>query len=277
MLVLSSLVFFTALVSAKPLGLRQDDCDTYTVPNVPGGFTTHRFIDFSTATPGQNTQEVLANQGLFISDYTVPDEMFIPHTFVPENVALVDGALSLKVSEYSGSGNVISAEIFTEENILYASVRTVLKSSTTRGVVEGFFFYKDQQGEIDLEILTETALQGSPKVEPGWWTTNHNLTQGDEKVSTVHRFNFDPSADFHEYRIDWSPTPATHYYVDGEYMGNLTQLVPDFVGSWLWNVWSNGDDGFSAGPPTADSITLIQSIEIYMDYTANPTGTICPV
>jgi hypothetical protein len=59
MLLLSSLAFFTALATANPLESRQS-CGTYTVPSVPGGFTTRKFIDFSTATAGQNTQTVLA-------------------------------------------------------------------------------------------------------------------------------------------------------------------------------------------------------------------------
>ncbi|KAJ3510348.1 hypothetical protein NMY22_g16000 [Coprinellus aureogranulatus] len=272
MVALTSLALFVALAVAKPLDTRAA-CDTYTVANVPGGFRSRQFIDFSTAKAGQNARDVLGSQGLYISDWDIPDPQFISHTFTPNNVALTNGALSLKVSKYSGSGNIISAEIFTEENVKYASVRTVLKSSTTKGVCEGMFFYKDGQGEIDLEILTSTTLQSSAKVPKGFWTTNHDLANH-RNVSSVHEFSFNPSAGFHEYRIDWSPS-ATSYYVDGVNQGQLTQLVPQITGSWLWNAWSNGDNGWSAGPPTSDSFTYIRSIEIIKDYTTTVSGNVC--
>lgn len=65
-----------------------------------------------------------------------------PHVFLGSNVALGNGTLDLKVSAYPGSGHIQAAEVTTDDNFKYASVRTVLKSSKTRGVVEGNFFYR---------------------------------------------------------------------------------------------------------------------------------------
>jgi len=68
-------------------------------------------------------------------------ETGIGHTFVPENIALGDGALELKVSAYQNDNNVISSELVVDELFKYASVRVVQKSSTTPGICEGNFFY----------------------------------------------------------------------------------------------------------------------------------------
>jgi hypothetical protein len=86
-----------------------------------------------------------SSHGLVISDNSASgtDSSGVPHVFAPENVALTDGALSLKVSAYSGSGNVLGAQVSTESQIKYASVRTVQKSSKVPGVREGNFFYRE--------------------------------------------------------------------------------------------------------------------------------------
>ena len=78
--------------------------------------------------------------GISVSKYTV-NKANLPHTFVPGNVAFGSGSLDLKVSAYDGSGSVQSSEIVTRNTFKFASVRTVIKSSTTPGVVEGNFCY----------------------------------------------------------------------------------------------------------------------------------------
>lgn len=87
------------------------------------------------------TVYVRAND-LFISDWDLTiDERFLTDTLTPNNVALTNGALNMKVSAYAGSGNVFAAEIGTTYNFKYGSVRTYLKSSSVPGVCEGNFLY----------------------------------------------------------------------------------------------------------------------------------------
>ncbi|KAF5326278.1 hypothetical protein D9611_000486 [Ephemerocybe angulata] len=186
-------------------GLAAAQCNTYAVANVTGGFRTRQFVDFSTAQAGQSASTLLSNNGFSISDWPVTDTPpAISHTFVPGNVALTNGALSLKVNAYSGSGNVIGAEFSTNAEFKYVSVRTVQKSSSVPGVCEGNFFYKDQVAEIDFEILTSTVFQSSLAcVPPGIWATTHPFKEGVESYSETFPFPFDPRADFHEYRVDF--------------------------------------------------------------------------
>ncbi|KAJ3512935.1 hypothetical protein NLJ89_g3238 [Agrocybe chaxingu] len=245
-------------------------CQTYVVPGTQGGFTQRSFTDFSSGTPSQNALEFLDAHGFYSSAYPV-DATPIPREFTQDNVNFGTGALNLKVNAYSGSGPVIGAEIGTLEQFLYGSVRTVQRSSSVPGVVEGNFFYKSNTQEIDFEILTSTIFASTQAcVPPGIWASNQPSTR-----ATIP-FPFDPRTAFHEYRIDWFPG-VTIFYLDGTQVARFTTDVPDVSGPWLWNVWSSGDICWSAGPPAADSITQIRSIDIYRGYTPTVSGTVCQI
>ncbi|KAF9046011.1 concanavalin A-like lectin/glucanase, partial [Hymenopellis radicata] len=256
------------------LASRQNSCDTYTTSGVSGGFTERTFIDFSSVSSGQDAASFLSQYDFEISNYGV-DSTPIGHTFTPDNVKLGDGALEMKVSAYS-SDAVISSEIVSSATFKYASVRVVLKSSTTKGVCEGIFFYQGDTQETDIELLTTTSLQASATVPAGFWTTNQALVQGEDSTSENIAFNFDPTADFHEYRIDWTSSSTT-FYVDGTQVNQLTENVPTAATNFIFNAWSSGDPYWSAGPPTADSISSIRSIELYTGYTSTASGSTCSV
>lgn len=49
--------------------------------------------------------------------------------------------------------------------------------------------------------------------------------------------------------------------------------VPTNAGYWIWNAWSSGDPCWSSGPPLAESVTQIKSIEIFKGYTENVANT----
>ncbi|KAF5351666.1 hypothetical protein D9756_007716 [Leucocoprinus leucothites] len=181
-------------------------CDIYLVNDVPGGFTERVFVDFSGVTPGINVSALLSSNGLADYSYQVKSEPF-SYTLTPSNILAGDGALNLKVSAYTGSGPVQGAVMGTQDRFRYASVRTVQKSSKTPGVVEGNFFYRNDNQEIDWEILTSTIWNRSECVLSGIWAVNQAVTPGQSSTSERIPFTFDPTADFHEYRIDVrSPT-----------------------------------------------------------------------
>ncbi|EKM74934.1 hypothetical protein AGABI1DRAFT_47135 [Agaricus bisporus var. burnettii JB137-S8] len=251
----------------------QAACDTYTVSGIPGGFTRRLFADFSNVSPGGDAASLLSSFGIGISSDTVRSTP-IPRTSVPSNIALGNGALNLKVSRYSGSGAVQSAEMVTRDTFKFASVRTSMKSSKTPGVVEGNFFYLNDNQEIDWETLTSTISTSSQCVPAGIWATNQRAFAGAPATDATIPFTFDPTADFHEYRIDWS-SDATAFYIDGQRKARFTQNVPTQAGHWIWNVWSSGDPCWSNGPPTADSITQIRSIEMFTGWTSTVSGNVC--
>ncbi|KAG7446743.1 concanavalin A-like lectin/glucanase [Guyanagaster necrorhizus] len=259
----------------QALSSRRDSCDTYVLSGISGGFTEQVSVDFTSAQSSGDAANFLSQHGLSISNYNVASTP-VAHDFVPANVLLGNGVLQLKVTSYSGSGSVESAEVVTDDTFAYASVRTVLKSSATFGVCEGNFFYLSDTQETDIEILTSTTLTGNDYVSAGVWMTNQATVEGGTKTTDNVEFTFDPSQDFHEYRIDWSPL-ATTFYIDGIQINNFSDNVPWDSGYWIWNAWSSGDPYWSNGPPTADSITEIRSIELYKGYTSTTSGTICNV
>lgn len=250
-------------------------CNTYVVDGVPGGFTQSVTADFSTVTAGGDAAALLRSFGISISNYGLTSGP-VPHTYVPSNVALGAGALNLKVSAYPGTGAIQSAEMVTTDRFKYASVRTVQKSSTTPGIVEGNFFYLNDNQEIDWEILTSTITNSSACVHAGIWATNQAVVPGTPNTHQTVPFTFDPTANFHEYRIDWS-ADATAFYIDGQQKARFTTNVPSQAGPWVWNTWSNGDPCWSNGPPKANSVTQIRSIQIYKGWTATVSGTVCHV
>ncbi|KAF8162836.1 concanavalin A-like lectin/glucanase domain-containing protein [Crassisporium funariophilum] len=254
-------------------------CKTYVVPGVAGGFTERVFTDFKGVKAGANAASFLSSNGYDVSNYGPINQGPISRSFVTGNVMLGDGTLDLKVNAYPGSGNTIGGEFVTKAEFKYASVRTVQKSSKVPGVVEGNFFYKSDNQETDWEILTATIDKSSDCVPKGIWVTNQALTSSGKATSKIIPFTFDPREDFHEYRIDWTAR-ATEYYLDGIKVAEITANVPTSSGPWMWNVWSNGDPCWSGPAPTADSITQIQSIEIYKGYTstvASGTDGICQI
>ncbi|KAF8893411.1 concanavalin A-like lectin/glucanase [Infundibulicybe gibba] len=266
-------ICFASFVQAGVIEERQN-CATYVIAGRPGGFTKKQFINFA-GVNGGNAADFLAQNGLAISNYPVNDQP-VPHSFVPENVALGAGTLNMKVNGWSGNGAIKSAEIITQDRFRYASVRTILKSSPTKGIVEGNFMYASDNQEVDYEILTATTLQASPDVPAGIWATNQATTPGQPSTYQTLPFGFTPSQAFHEYRIDWF-SDSTEFFIDGNHKTTLTSNVPTSDGYWIWNSWSNGDPNWSNGPPKADAITQIRSILIYKGWTPNVVGPVCNV
>lgn len=61
----------------------------------------------------------------------------------------------------------------------------------------------DQQ-ETDIEILTSSATEASANHDEGVWFSNQAVTDDTNASKEVVPYGFDPSAAFHEYRIDVS-------------------------------------------------------------------------
>lgn len=98
------------------------------------------------------------------------------------------------------SGTQKGAHLTTNADFRYGSMRTVLKSSTTKGVVEGMFFYESDNAEFDWEILTQTALEKNPEspyLEAGIWATNQAIAADGEKSAVNMDPGFDPSQGYH--------------------------------------------------------------------------------
>ncbi|GAA5898977.1 hypothetical protein JCM6882_004583 [Rhodosporidiobolus microsporus] len=223
-------------------------------------------VDFGDFTGSHGQVESWLNErGLEVSSWPI-DSTPLPHTYLVENVDIVDGSLRLKVPGVSGDADVTGGEVATQaSDILYGTFTTVARTSPVAGVCHGFFTYTNDNAEIDIEVLTSYYTEGyGYSVQPGLEFTNQPLVDGEESTNTAVPYGFDPTADFHEYTIEWTST-ASKFYVDGELKKTFKTNVPKVPAQFMWNSWSSGDPNWSAGPPTEDSYLDIRSI--HLEYT----------
>ncbi|GAA6040997.1 hypothetical protein JCM8097_000531 [Rhodosporidiobolus ruineniae] len=209
-------------------------------------------------------EQWLANEGLLVSDQTIGGT--IEHTLTPDNVDIQDGALRLKVTGQSGNGTVLAAQIAAAaDDILYGTFSVVTKASPVAGTCQGIFTYADDNHEVDIELLSSYYTTGYENedgaVSAGLEFTNQPLTTTVGETNTVVPYGFDPTADFHEYTIEWTPT-YSKFHVDGELKTTFTTNVPSKASQFMLNNWSNGNVLWSAGPPTEDSYFLVKSIDL---------------
>lgn len=80
----------------------------------------------------------------------------------------------------------------------------------------------------------------------------------------VQKLPFRPDEDFHEYRFDWIPGSIS-YYADNVLLRVFTHDIPNSPGHMVLNHWSNGDAGWSAGPPVQDTAITIQYTHLYFN------------
>ncbi|CAK7243701.1 MAG: hypothetical protein STHCBS139747_005227 [Sporothrix thermara] len=76
---------------------------------------------------------------------------------------------------------------------------------------------------------------------------------------------FDPTADFHEYRIDFLPG-SVFFYADSQLLAEMdSEAVPTHAGHLVLQQWSNGNPLWSGGPPKEDSITTVSYVKAYFN------------
>ncbi|KIW14086.1 hypothetical protein PV08_06867 [Exophiala spinifera] len=216
--------------------------------------------------------------GLQISNYSnhqrgsgpSPEVPYNPK-FDPANVHIMDGMLALTVPGHQRPNKhngwaLSSAEVTTvKENILHGSVRTRAILSKVPGTCHGFFFYRSDTQEIDIEYLTDPSSlsnNGPGKRIPMHYTNQAVDPEDEPETQATGTSPLDCTTAVHEYRIDWT-SDYTAFYLDGKLQKKFTTNVPSESGPWVWNNWANGNKGWSVGPPSSDNILLIKSIEMY--------------
>lgn len=76
---------------------------------------------------------------------------------------------------------------------------------------------------------------------------------------------FDPTVDFHEYRVDHLPGLVV-FYADGEPLARMSgPAVPTSPGRLMLRHWSNGDPHWSGGPPEMDATVAVRYVKAYFN------------
>ena len=187
-------------------------------------FTHTLTIDFSTLndfpsdTLAISTDNITALPPTYTQHYTV------------DNIAVKDGTLQLKVPGGQTASPILGAEVATtEKNILYGSVRTMMQISSVSGTVSSSFFYKNDNQEADIEVLTGGDYKGIHY-------TNQKVSSAADPTTVASASPADLTSEMHEYRLDWLPD-RTDFYLDGVKQATFTENVPSNEGAWLWNNW----------------------------------------
>ncbi|KAJ7885848.1 concanavalin A-like lectin/glucanase domain-containing protein [Mycena leptocephala] len=206
--------------------------------------------------------------------------------YVAANVFQNQDALSLKASAYDNSGSVKCAEIFTKrQDILYGSFRMRARVPSVPGVVFGFFTYITDTQEQDIEFLSSDPDYGRRVYytnQPGQ-LPNGDVDRNSAKSVVVQGADF---TRFGIHRFDWLPGATTYSYEGTTAANNatitsstlVTKNVPTLPSEFVLNVWSNGDPGFSKGPPKANAIATVQYAHLYFNsssFDAEKFNTAC--
>ncbi|KAF8143269.1 concanavalin A-like lectin/glucanase domain-containing protein [Mycena galopus ATCC 62051] len=193
--------------------------------------------------------------------------------YVTANVYEYQDALGLKASAYDHSGSVKCAEIFTNrDDILYGTFRMQAQVPSVPGVAFGFFTYHNDSQEQDIEFLSS---------EPEYSQHVHYTNQPGSDPGATEDVNI-PGADFTTFgihRFDWLPSETVYSYAGTSDSGTtsgtpitssttITVNVPDAPSEFVLNVWSNGDPGWSYGPPIADAIATVHYVNLYFNSTS---------
>lgn len=125
---------------------------------------------------------------------------------------------------------------------------------------------RSDEAEIDFEFLSKLYTDPS---KADLLLVIHAAPE----VSRDHIFQpttvpFRPDFGYHEYRFDWTPGRIT-FYTDGKLIWETEKGVPLEAGGLILNHWSNGDPGWSNGPPAQDAHMEFSYVKAYFNTTSD--------
>ncbi|WVQ81353.1 hypothetical protein IAT38_003476 [Cryptococcus sp. DSM 104549] len=198
------------------------------------------------------------------------------------NVWIGDGAMMLKVpGGQSAGGTVSGAEVSFNTNVSGGVFTMEARVDPGHGTCQSIFTYTNNldtgRDEQDIEMLGQSLMTKSDTgKEPGIRLTNWDPSWSGT-ATTVSPFTTDPSTSYHNYTVGWL-SGGTKYYLDGKVLDGPTKWSSVHPSRVIINNWSNGDQTFTQGPPTADVTLRVKSITFYYQtepitsYPAYPAG-----
>ena len=162
-----------------------------------------------------------------------------------ENVAVRSGQLFLTLA----AGTLYGGELLSSRRVRYGTYQARLRSSAAPGSITAFFLYEGVRSgndEIDIELIG-----GTRRILFTVWVRGRQVHHREANLP------FDPSAGFHDYRIDHARN-ALRFYVDGAEMAHFSTSLPGaqmhvMANAW-WPVWLQG------GPYASDHRVAIEWI-----------------
>ncbi|OIW34004.1 concanavalin A-like lectin/glucanase [Coniochaeta ligniaria NRRL 30616] len=193
--------------------------------------------------------------------------------FVVDNVASgstgTEKGLQLIVQGQNVEENMVpGAEIDTErEDVLWGTFRAGLKLTSIPGTCAAFFWYYNDTAEIDMEFLSKDFDTSNNSYPVNLVLHSKEASQAGYNAGNYIETNlpFNPTTDFHEYRIDFIPGKVL-FYADGQLLGQVNgSAVPTMAGHLVLQHWSNGNPLWSGGPPTTDAVLAVSYVKAYFN------------
>ncbi|PGH14562.1 hypothetical protein AJ80_05882 [Polytolypa hystricis UAMH7299] len=272
---LLSLAFLFPAANAEcECGFKMNDTRDY--------FTHVIYNNFSAFTP---TKTVSSNPDFYrhwvIQRWGIPPQNWatpLPIDNQLDNVYIQDGNLVLKQEGYSKEAilsghNVSVASIASQSgDIIHGSFRIELKmEGATGGSVAGFFWYHDDQNEIDIEILAKEFKPDSVLVH---YTTHPALDESGVLVKNATEViplrGDDPASSFQAHRFDWTGEEL-RFYQNSRLVHANALRVPQVPGYVYMNLWADGGP-WSGTPSTTDVFMSVKTIAIYHNTSASEEG-----
>lgn len=140
------------------------------------------------------------------------------------NVAAEDGKLRIRLP----AGTLQGGEIESADSYGYGSYAARIKAARAPSSLTGFFLYAppDFHTEIDVEIFNDRSGRVM-------FTT---YADGKQTNTVEKNLPFDPTAGFHEYRMDLYPTGA-EFSVDGRLLHTFRDGIPGDSMKLMVNAW----------------------------------------
>ncbi|EPS44747.1 hypothetical protein H072_1271 [Dactylellina haptotyla CBS 200.50] len=176
---------------------------------------------------------------------------------VPHNYTLINGEKYLMGAELDSTRN----------DMFYGTFRIGYRTTKYPGTCFGFYWYHDDNQEIDIELLsrqinaTDTLINLVLHTPVGG--TNLDALPGTYQVADLP---YNTSAQIHELRFDWTPSAIT-WYQDGRQIWTIsnTTLFPQQPGHIVVTHWSNGNPLWSAGPPEGNAALVLTYVKAYFN------------
>ncbi|KAG8766376.1 hypothetical protein FRC12_006922 [Ceratobasidium sp. 428] len=188
------------------------------------------------------------------------------------NVYGNNDGLGMKTSAFpkGSTGRVKTAEIESLRNdILYGTFRMRATVPEVPGVCFGFFTYRSETQEADIEFLSsDTDYYRTVHLtnQPGLINGDTDPQASKTVVVTDGNNQVDFTA-FNEHRLDWLKA-STSYYYNGVKKQTVSKNSPSVASTLIANVWSDGGPLWTKGPPTQDAIATIYYIKAYFNSTS---------
>lgn len=164
----------------------------------------------------------------------------------PNNIAVRDGFLQITMP----ADRLEGGELVGRQAVTYGSYEIQMKLPLAPSSITGFFLYAppDYFYEIDIEIFNSKAGE----------LLLTTYADGAVQNEYIGKLGFDPTADFHQYRFDYS-IDGVAFYVDNKLIKEWQEGIPHgqpmqlMVNSWYPN-WQAGL------PPSEDQVLLVDWI-----------------